>query len=137
MSAKSKPVMGTTCNDLAAGALGPFDGGDGLDGQGVCQVSSLQDVPPLCVYPATSEGCSNTKTAPACKPLTAHNACPHLSLLCRERRWKMTHAKRFAGQIKRSNLDVESRQQVRAKEELQALRKQAAFVGKEVGIQAE
>eukprot|EP00891_Asterochloris_glomerata_P002326 jgi/Astpho2/2326/e_gw1.00043.32.1_t len=50
----------------------------------------------------------------------------------RERRWKMTHAKRFAGQIKRSNLDVESRQQVRAKEELQALRKQAAFVGKEV-----
>ena len=77
------------------------------------------------------------KTAPACKPLTAHNVCPHLSLLCRERRWKMTHAKRFAGQIKRSNLDVESRQQVRAKEELQALRKQAAFVGKEVGIQAE
>ena len=77
------------------------------------------------------------RTVPACKPLTAHAACPHLSLFCRERRWKMTHAKRFAGQIKRSNLDVESRQQVRAKEELQALRKQAAFVGKEVGIRAE
>ena len=75
-------------------------------------------------------------TAPACKPLTAYDACPHLSLLCRERRWKMTHAKRFAGQIKRSNLDVESRQQVRAKEELQALRKQAAFVGKEVSFHA-
>ena len=69
--------------------------------------------------------------------MTAHDACPHLALLCRERRWKMSHAKRFAGQIKRSNLDVESRQQVRAKEELQALRKQAAFVGKEVGTQAE
>ena len=48
------------CDDLAAGALGPFDGGDGLDGQGVCQVSSLQDVPQLCVCHAILKCCFST-----------------------------------------------------------------------------
>ena len=51
----------------------------------------------------------------------------------RERAWKLKTGKRLVGAAKRSNLDVESRAVVRAKEAALALRRRAAWIAKEVG----
>jgi hypothetical protein len=50
---------------------------------------------------------------------------------CRERAWKLKQAKRYAGAAKRSNLDVESRAVVRAREAEAAIRRKAAWIAKE------
>ena len=54
----------------------------------------------------------------------------------RERRWKINQAKRFVKAVARSNLDVESRAEARAKETSQQLRRRAAWIGKEVFSEA-
>lgn len=54
---------------------------------------------------------------------------------CRERRWKIAQAKRFAKLVSKSNLDVEGRERLRRKEELLTLKKRAAWIAKEVGRQ--
>eukprot|EP00889_Picochlorum_renovo_P005417 jgi/Picre1/32447/NNA_007793.t1 len=50
----------------------------------------------------------------------------------KERRWKIQSAKRLAGSAQRSNMDVESRNVLREKEEEKNLRKRAAWIAKEV-----
>lgn len=50
----------------------------------------------------------------------------------RERRWKLAQNKRFARQISRSNLDIESRAEVRARDEQLKIRRTAAWIAKEV-----
>ena len=51
---------------------------------------------------------------------------------CRERKWKQGQAKRFIKLGARSNLDVESRAAVKAKQEAAAVRRRAAWIAKEV-----
>jgi hypothetical protein len=51
---------------------------------------------------------------------------------CRERRWKIAQAKRFAKLVSKSNLDVEGRERLRRREELLNLKKRAAWIAKEV-----
>ena len=51
---------------------------------------------------------------------------------CRERKWKIAQAKRFAKLVSKSNLDVEGRERARRKEELLNLKKRAAWIAKEV-----
>lgn len=55
-----------------------------------------------------------------------------LRLARRERGWKVKQAKRYAGAVKRSNLDVESRAVVRAREAEASIRRRAAWIAKEV-----
>ncbi|KAL6784904.1 hypothetical protein ACKKBG_A01610 [Auxenochlorella protothecoides x Auxenochlorella symbiontica] len=50
----------------------------------------------------------------------------------KERAWKEKQARRFAHAVARSNKDLESRVLVRAREEERALRRRAAWIGKEV-----
>ena len=50
----------------------------------------------------------------------------------RERRWKLQQAKKVANQVARSNLDLESRVEVRAKEQEKTLRKRASWIAREV-----
>lgn len=64
-----------------------------------------------------------------CNSLLPH--CRHAAH--RERTWKVKQAKRFAGLVKRSNMDVESRAVVRQQEEAAAVRRRAAWVAKQVG----
>lgn len=52
--------------------------------------------------------------------------------MCRERKWKLSQARRFVKLAARSNLDVESRAVVREKHQAQALRRRAAWIAKEV-----
>ena len=54
------------------------------------------------------------------------------SVGCRERKWKIAQAKRFAKLVSKSNLDVEGRERSRRKEELLNLKKRAAWIAKEV-----
>ena len=54
-----------------------------------------------------------------------------LWLCCRERKWKIAQAKRFAKLVSKSNLDVEGRERSRRKEDL---KKRAAWIAKEVPI---
>ncbi|EFN53525.1 hypothetical protein CHLNCDRAFT_136617, partial [Chlorella variabilis] len=49
----------------------------------------------------------------------------------KERTWKLKSAKRYAHAAQRSNLDLESRVVVRAREEERAVRKRAAWIAKE------
>lgn len=53
---------------------------------------------------------------------------------CRERKWKIAQAKRFAKLVSKSNLDVEGRERARRKEELLTLKKRAAWIAKEVKV---
>ena len=53
---------------------------------------------------------------------------------CRERKWKIAQAKRFAKLVSKSNLDVEGRERARRKEELLNLKKRAAWIAKEVTV---
>lgn len=50
----------------------------------------------------------------------------------RERKWKLNMAKKYVRAVARSNLDLESRKNVRQKEAELAVRRKAAFIGKEV-----
>ena len=50
----------------------------------------------------------------------------------RERGWKLKQCKRYAGSISKSNLGIEARAINREKQELEATRKRAAWVAKEV-----
>jgi hypothetical protein len=52
----------------------------------------------------------------------------------RERKWKLNMAKKYVRAVARSNLDLESRKDVRQKEAELAVRRNAAFIGKEVGL---
>ncbi len=52
----------------------------------------------------------------------------------RERKWKLNMAKKYVRAVARSNLDLESRKNVRQKEAELAVRRKAAFIGKEVCI---
>eukprot|EP00955_Chlamydomonas_euryale_P029088 306661-Chlamydomonas_euryale.AAC.4 len=81
----------------------------------------------------------------ACAHAYAHrrmNACMHaLSHKCmrdqrraRERKWKLTQCKRFAGAIGRSNLDIEGRAAKRELQEAEAARKKASWVAKQVAL---
>ena len=58
--------------------------------------------------------------------------CQDFADLLRERRWKIGQAKRFAKLVSKSNLDVEGRERTRRKEELQNIKKRAAWIAKEV-----
>jgi SNF2 family DNA or RNA helicase len=50
----------------------------------------------------------------------------------RERRWKYQQARKVANQVARSNLDLESRVEVRAREAEKAIRKRASWIAREV-----
>ncbi|KAG7668752.1 hypothetical protein Ndes2437B_g07158 [Nannochloris sp. 'desiccata'] len=50
----------------------------------------------------------------------------------RERRWKLQQARKVANQVARSNLDLESRVEVRAREAEKAIRKRASWIAREV-----
>ena len=50
----------------------------------------------------------------------------------RERSWKVKQAKKYVRAVVRSNMDVESRAVVRQREAELALRRRAAWIGKEV-----
>jgi len=54
----------------------------------------------------------------------------------KERAWKIKQAKRAAVAVQRSNLDLESRVLVRAREEEKNVRKRAAWIAKEVSLGA-
>ena len=57
----------------------------------------------------------------------------HLGFLCRERKWKLNMAKKYVRAVARSNLDLESRSIVKQRDAELAVRRKAAFIGKEVG----
>lgn len=50
----------------------------------------------------------------------------------KERRWKLLTARKVANAAQRSNLDLESRVEVRAREEEKAIRRRAAWIAREV-----
>lgn len=52
----------------------------------------------------------------------------------RERTWKLKQAKKYVRAVVRSNMDVESRAVVRQKEAELAIRRRAAWIGKEVRL---
>lgn len=54
--------------------------------------------------------------------------------LGRERTWKLKQAKKYVRAVVRSNMDVESRAVVRQKEAELAIRRRAAWIGKEVRL---
>ena len=56
----------------------------------------------------------------------------HLHYLCRERKWKLNMAKKYVRAVARSNLDLESRSIVKQRDAELAIRRKAAFIGKEV-----
>ena len=68
----------------------------------------------------------------------SHSLCADVEVLkpdvagTRERKWKLNMAKKYVRAVARSNLDLESRKNVRQKEAELAIRRRAAFIGKEV-----
>lgn len=86
----------------------------------------------IVIRTTTSRQHAQAHVAPSCVRNLSGTCSVPRRLCCRERKWKIAQAKRFAKLVSKSNLDVEGRERSRRKEELLNLKKRAAWIAKEV-----